>query len=64
MGRVKNYIVEAIQPFVTARIASRFDVFVSRVGRERIDAHVVIYRGPSQPVELRFQVLWENIEYA
>ena len=64
IGRVKNYIIEAIQPFVDHRIASRFDVHVERIGRERIDAHVVIYRGPNYPVELRFQVLWENIEYA
>lgn len=64
IGRVKQYIIEAIQPFVDRRIASRFDVQVDRVGRERIDALVTIYRGPSRPIDLRFQILWSDIERA
>jgi phage gp46-like protein len=60
--RVEDYIRAAIQPFVDMRIASSFDVEAQRVGIERIDALVVIYRGPKRPVELRFQVLWTEME--
>lgn len=59
---VEQYISEAIQPFVDQRIASRFYVAAERVGRERIDAVVRIYRGPGAPIDLRFQVLWDDIE--
>jgi len=62
--RVEQYIREAIKPFIDMRIASSFDVEAWRVGKERIDALVVIYRGPKAPVELRFQVLWDEIEGA
>jgi len=61
VARVEQYIREAIQPFVDLRIASRFAVEVARVGRERIDARVQLYRGPELAVDLRYQVLWEDI---
>lgn len=64
VARVEEYIREAIQPFVDLRIVSAFDVEASRVGVERIDAYVVLYRGPKTPVELRFQILWNEIESA
>jgi len=60
--RVEEYIHEAIQPFVTMRIASGFVVEAYRAGVERIDAIVTINRGPKPTVELRFQVLWDDIE--
>jgi len=59
--RVEEYIAEAIQPFVDMRIATSFDVEAFRVGLQQIDALVTIYRGPKTPVELRFQVLWDEI---
>ena len=59
--RVDRYIREALQPLVDRRIASTFDVKASRVGRERIDARVVIYRGPTIGVELRYQILWAEL---
>jgi phage gp46-like protein len=62
VARVEQYIREAIQPFVDLKVASLFDVEVTRVDIQRIDAYVVIYRGPKAPVELRFQVLWDEIE--
>jgi phage gp46-like protein len=58
---VKNYIVEAIQPFVDQRIASTFDVTVTRVDKQRIDALIHIYRGPAQEIELRYAVLWDEL---
>lgn len=60
--RVEHYIREAIQPFIDRRIASSFDVKAARVGRDRIDAIVRIYRGPIRPIELRYQILWTAIE--
>ena len=61
VSRVEQYISESIQPFVDLKIASGFDVEATRVGVERIDAYVVIYRGPIKPIELRFQILWQEI---
>ena len=62
VARVEQYIAEALQPFVTNRIATSFDVEAWRVGLERIEAVVVIYRGPNRPIEMRFQVLWTEHE--
>ena len=60
--RVEYYIREAIQPFIDNKIASSFDVAVARVDVDRIDAQIVIYRGPMKPIDLRYQILWTNIE--
>jgi phage gp46-like protein len=61
MARIDAYIREAIQPFIDRRIASRMDVNVERVGRERIQALIRLYRGPELAVDLRYQVLWAGI---
>jgi len=60
-ARIRQYIVEAIQPFVDRKIASTFDVEVTRVGRERIDALIRMYRGPEAAIDLRFQILWAGM---
>jgi phage gp46-like protein len=57
--RVDRFIREAVQPFLDRRIASRLDVKVERVGRERIEAEIVIFRGPTIAVLLRYEVLWQ-----
>lgn len=62
--RVEHYIREAIQPFIDIKAASAMDVQVARVGKERIEALVRLYRGPELAVELRYQVLWDGIEEA
>jgi phage gp46-like protein len=59
--RVEQYIREAIQPFIDRRIGSRFDVEATRVGKERIDALIRIYRGPIVEIELRYAILWEGM---
>jgi phage gp46-like protein len=59
--RVQHYIQEAIQPFITLRIATSMDVKVERVDTQRIDATVTLYRGPLTAVELRYQILWDSI---
>jgi phage gp46-like protein len=58
---VQQYIREAIQPFIDRRIASRMEVVANRIGRERIDALVRIYRGPIPTIELRYAILWDGI---
>jgi hypothetical protein len=50
-----------LQPFLDLRIASRLDVKVERVGLERIDAYIIVYRGPALAVELRYQILWTQM---
>jgi phage gp46-like protein len=59
--RVEHYIREAIQPFLDRRIGSAMYVEATRVGKERIDALVRIYRGPITEIELRYQILWEGM---
>jgi phage gp46-like protein len=61
VARVEQYISESLQPFVDMRIATGFDVQAARVNIQQIDALVTIYRGPISPVELRFQVLWQEL---
>jgi phage gp46-like protein len=64
VARVEQYIREAIRPFLERRIASEMKVKAERVGRDRIDAQITLFRGPNPAVELRYAVLWEDIERA
>jgi phage gp46-like protein len=59
--RVEHYIREALQPFIDRRVASQLEVRVRRVNQERIDALIRMYRGPDIEIELRYQILWEDI---
>ena len=59
--RVEQYIRTAIQPFIDRRIASRMHVDVERIGVETIGALVRLYRGPRLAVDLRYEILWEDI---
>jgi phage gp46-like protein len=59
--RIDGYIREALQPLLDRRIASRLNVDVQRAGLERIDARIVVYRGPSLAVELRYAILWTEL---
>ena len=60
--RVENYIRAAIQPFVTHKTCSGFDVWATRVDNQRIDALVRIYRGPLPTIELRYAALWDGMQ--
>jgi phage gp46-like protein len=62
--QIEGYIKEALQPFVDRRIATRFEVEVTRTGIERIDALVTMYRGSVPEVTLQFQGLWDQIRSA
>jgi phage gp46-like protein len=59
--RAKAYVRASLQPFVERRIASRFDVEATRVGRDKISVQVMMYRGPRRAIDLRFQVLWADV---
>jgi phage gp46-like protein len=61
IARVQAYISAAIQPFITAKLASRFSVTATQVNRQRIDARVIIYRGPKSAIELQYQALWDEL---
>lgn len=61
VARVEQYIREAIQPFLDRRIGSAMSVQATRVDKQRIDALVRIYRGPTLEIELRYAVLWEGM---
>jgi phage gp46-like protein len=58
---VNQYIVNAIQPFIDARIATQFQIVSVRVDKQRIDALIRMYRGPRTAVQLQFQALWQEI---
>lgn len=62
IARIEYYIREAIQPFIDLRVASRMDVEVVRIDRQRIDALIRLYRGPELAIDLRYQILWEGIQ--
>jgi phage gp46-like protein len=60
LTRIQYYIMAAIQPFVDRRIASTFNVQVSRTGVNSVNALVRIYRGPELEIDLEFQILWDE----
>jgi phage gp46-like protein len=61
--RCQAYLHEAIQPFVTAGVASSCTVQVTRNSTDanRLDALVTLYRGSKAAIQLRFQDLWTAI---
>ena len=59
--RAKAYNRAALQPFIDRRICSRIDVEAVRVGRQEIDVHIEMYRGPRRLIELRYQYLWDQV---
>jgi phage gp46-like protein len=60
--RVEYYIRSAIKPFIDQRIGSQYDIWVDRVGKEQINVLIRLYRGPLVEVDLRYQILWTDIE--
>ena len=61
LTRIKFYIQEALQPFINIRLASSMYVDVERVDSQRINALIRLYRGPRIAIELRYQILWQEI---
>jgi phage gp46-like protein len=61
LTRAEQYCRAALNPLVTKRICSGFDVNATRGSLERIDVGIKVYRGPLLQIELRFQNLWSEI---
>lgn len=59
--RARRYTMDALQPFIDKRAATEMRVEATRIGTERIDVYVVLYRGPLPEIELRFAILWDEI---
>ncbi len=60
LQRAKQYTLDALQPFIDKRIATRIEVDAKRTETTRIEVHVIIYRGDKKEVDLRYQILWEE----
>jgi len=59
--RARDYTVEALQPFVEQRVFTSFEVISIRPTVDRIYVSIRIFRGPKENIELRFQMLWEQM---
>jgi phage gp46-like protein len=60
-ARVEEYCRQALQPLKDKRAVSRIEVRAVRMGTERVDAAVTLYRGNQAEIELRFADLWTSI---
>jgi phage gp46-like protein len=60
VARIKHYIFACVQPFVDNRIATTYTVNVVRADVQQIDALIVVYRGNTPAVELRYAILWDE----
>jgi phage gp46-like protein len=56
--RAENYTREALRPLIDMRLCTHIDVTAERVGIDRIDVHVIVYRGNNAEIDLLFQDLW------
>jgi phage gp46-like protein len=61
VSRAENYTRSALLPLIQMKLCSNIDVTAMRVGVERIDVRVVVYRGPTPEVNLVFQDLWNQM---
>lgn len=61
VGRAREYVQEALQPLIDRRIADQIDVEAGRVGTDRIDVGITIWRGPEPALSLRYSTLWNEI---
>jgi len=60
LQRAKQYTLQALQPLIDKKIATRVDVQVARTELSRVEVHAIIYRGPKNEIDLRYQLLWEE----
>jgi phage gp46-like protein len=59
-GWLEAYALEAMEPYVERGMASNVVVSAERIGINRIDLHVTVYRGDKPAIELRYQDLWPD----
>jgi phage gp46-like protein len=60
LARAEDYTRTAMRPFLDQKLASRIEVSASRIGLERIEVLITVYRGPKQAIQLQFQGLWDD----
>jgi phage gp46-like protein len=58
IARATTFINEALQPFVDARIFSRFAVSLQVVGTSKVTGTITIYRGPKSSIALAYEDVW------
>ncbi len=58
--RARRYIKEALDPIVTAKIATKYDLVLQQVGQSRISGKITMYRGPKSAIALEFADLWKD----
>lgn len=61
LDRARQYTEDALQPLIDQRIASHIDVVATRTELHRIEVVATIYRGPLAEIDLRYQLLWEDM---
>ena len=63
LSAVETYLNECVAPFVNAKIITSFTLDVERNSkdRNRIDASIVLYRGPLPSISLQFQLVWNEM---
>lgn len=59
IAKAERFINEALQPFVDAKIFSRFTVSLTQVGTSQITGTITIFRGPRQAIALLYQDFWK-----
>lgn len=57
--KAREYARESLQWLIDDRIATAVDVRAERVGAERLDITVVVYKPDQTELNLRFQNVWE-----
>jgi phage gp46-like protein len=62
LQRARDYTLEALQPFIDKRIISHVEIEAKRVDVERIEVHCILYRGPRLEIDLRYQLLWDELD--
>jgi phage gp46-like protein len=60
LARAEAYCRVALQPMIDQHLCSHIDVTVTRADIQRINALIVVYRGPLRLIDLQFQNLWLN----
>ena len=61
IARAEGWTRDAMSPFVSHLIASQIDTTAEKVGRDRIDVGVTIYRGPEASIDLLYSELWDEL---
>lgn len=57
--KAREYARESLQWLIDDRIATAVDVRAERVGAERLDITVIVYKPDQTELNLRFQNVWE-----